>query len=84
MLDWWRWRNHKSDDVPNFELATLRKLPNDVLIDKMAGWEKDHKDRIRCEWVMYERKNEWTAYRAWASLFISLLALLIATMALFR
>jgi hypothetical protein len=70
--------------LPNLELNTIRNLPNDVLVNKLAGWAPGTADRIKFEWVLWERKNEWTAHRAWLSLAVSLGSLVVAVFALLR
>ena len=84
MLERLRGRTLKTGRMPNSELESLRKLPNDELVKWLAGWQPGTSERIKAEWVLWERQNEWTAYRAWLSLMISLLSLAVAAFALLR
>jgi len=84
MFDYWRRRTWKSGDIPDYKLETLRKLPNDVLARMAAGRKPGSVDRIRAEWVLLERQNEWAGFRSWASLVISLISLVVAGYAALR
>ena len=62
-------------DLKDNSLKELKKLSDDDLVEHMAGYELGSATRTKAEWELWKRKNRWTAYRAWLSIVIAVIAL---------
>jgi len=70
--------------MPNNDLRTLKRLNDNDLIQWLSGWKPDSENRIKGEWELWRRKTKWTAYRAWLSIVLSSVAIVVSFFSLFK